>query len=71
MNMKRTTTVMLMALFAAVVCLAQTHEGWKALKSDVNFFLVNDMGRNGYYDQKPIAALMGDMADEIDRKSVV
>ena len=71
MNMKRTTTVMLMALFAAVVCLAQTHEGWKALKSDVNFFLVNDMGRNGYYDQKPIAALMGDMADEIGPECVV
>ncbi len=71
MNMKRTTTVMLMALFTAVVCLAQTHEGWKALKSDVNFFLVNDMGRNGYYDQKPIAALMGDMADEIGPECVV
>ena len=26
--------------------------------------MANDLGRNGYYDQKPIAELMGEMADE-------
>lgn len=29
-----------------------------------NFYVANDLGRNGYYDQKPIAELMGTMADE-------
>ena len=28
-----------------------------------NFYVANDLGRNGYYDQKPIAELMGTMAD--------
>ena len=26
-----------------------------------NFYVANDLGRNGYYDQKPIAELMGTM----------
>ena len=29
------------------------------------FFQANDLGRNGYYDQKPIAETMGRMAEEI------
>lgn len=28
----------------------------------LNFYIANDLGRNGYYKQKGIAALMGDMA---------
>ena len=29
-----------------------------------NFYIANDLGRNGYYDQKPIAELMGEMAEQ-------
>ncbi len=29
-----------------------------------NFMVCNDLGRNGYYDQKPIAELMGEMAEK-------
>ena len=29
-----------------------------------NFYIANDLGRNGYYDQKPIAELMGKMAEQ-------
>ena len=29
-----------------------------------NFYVANDLGRNGYYDQKPIAELMGTMAEQ-------
>lgn len=36
-----------------------------------NFYVVNDMGRNGYYDQKPIAEKMGEMADVADPEFVV
>lgn len=33
--------------------------------------MANDLGRNGYYDQKPIAALMGQMAETIDIECVL
>ena len=38
---------------------AQNPQAWKALEKPLNFFMANDLGRNGYYDQKPIAELMG------------
>ena len=44
---------------------------WAALEQPLNFYLVNDTGRNGYYDQKPIAATMGQMAETIDIEFVV
>lgn len=34
------------------------------------FYMANDLGRNGYYDQKPIAELMGEMADVIGPECV-
>ena len=49
-------------LLAAVIMLlgnlqlqAQTPKEWKQLKGDVTLYMANDLGRNGYYDQKPIA----------------
>ena len=36
-----------------------------------NFYVANDLGRNGYYDQKPIVELMGTMAEEIGPEFVV
>lgn len=44
---------------------------WKALEKPLNFYLANDLGRNGYYDQKPIAETMGKMAEAIDIEFVV
>ena len=49
----------------------QTPAEWKALKGDVKLFIANDLGRNGYYDQKPIAELMGNMAEEIGPEAVI
>jgi len=40
------------------------------LEKDVNFYIANDLGRNGYYDQKPIAELMGRMAETVDIECV-
>ena len=37
----------------------------------LNFYVANDLGRNGYYDQKPIAELMGEMATEVDPKFIL
>ena len=36
-----------------------------------NFYVANDLGRNGYYDQKPIAELMGRMAETVGIECVV
>lgn len=44
---------------------------WKSLERPLNFYMANDLGRNGYYDQKPIAALMGQMAETIDIECVL
>lgn len=50
---------------------AQTPTEWKALKGDINMYMANDIGRNGYYDQKTIAELMGRMAETIKPECVV
>lgn len=36
-----------------------------------NFYIANDLGRNGYYDQKPIAELMGTVGEEVGPEFVV
>ena len=50
---------------------AQDAKAWKKLKADVNLFVANDLGRNGYYQQRPIAELMGNMAEEIGPECVL
>lgn len=50
---------------------AQTSEEWSLLKKDVQLFLANDLGRNGYYEQKPIAELMGVMAETIGPECIL
>lgn len=50
---------------------AQTTEQWEEMKGDINLFIANDLGRNGYYDQKPIAELMGEMAETIGPECII
>lgn len=50
---------------------AQTATEWKTLKGEITLYMANDLGRNGYYDQKPIAELMGTMAEEIGPECVI
>ncbi|MGN1245861.1 MAG: metallophosphoesterase [Muribaculaceae bacterium] len=63
--------------FAAIVALlpcsvsAQSAKQWKQLKSEINLFMANDLGRNGYYDQKTIAGTMGEMAEAIGPESII
>lgn len=38
---------------------------------DMNFIVANDLGRNGYYDQKKIAELMGAVADAVGPEAVL
>ena len=76
-TMKLRTTVKSAALALALVlaaahaAMAQTAAEWKKLKGDVTMYMANDLGRNGYYDQKPIAQLMGRMAETLKPKCVL
>ena len=63
--------ISLFLAMVAVVAFAQDVATWKSLEKPLNFYLANDLGRNGYYDQKPIAELMGKMAETIDIEFVV
>lgn len=71
MNPIRSILSALALALISVCSLAQTPEAWKSLEKPLNFYLANDLGRNGYYDQKPIAELMGRMAENIDVECVV
>ncbi len=64
--------VILAELFAGQnVIMAQGPEQWSKLPLDVNMYLCNDLGRNGYYEQKNIAELMGVMTESIDPECVI
>lgn len=61
-------------IFAAIAALlvgsaasAQT----KIKKGDLNFIVATDLGRNGYYDQKPVAAMMGEVAEQVGPDAVI
>lgn len=63
--MKRLQTIILMLTVMAAAAFAQTPAEWAKLEKSVNFYVANDLGRNGYYDQRPIADLMGRMAESV------
>lgn len=67
--MKR-KTILLLALLVCRMAVAQITD-YSIFDKKLNFYVVNDMGRNGYYDQKTIAALMGDMAEKVGPEFVV
>lgn len=72
-NMYFSMKQILFSLLLLLVCpslLAQDAAGWKALKGPLTFFIANDLGRNGYYEQRPLAELMGQMADVVGPECV-
>lgn len=70
-SMLLVTLAIVASLIANVCANAQTPEEWEALKKDVNLYMANDLGRNGYYEQKNIAELMGIMAETIGPECVL
>ena len=61
-----------------LIAILTTSWGWTQNKIDysvyedkLNFYVANDLGRNGYYDQKTIAELMGVMAEEVGPEFVL
>lgn len=71
-NMKR-IIFSLFVIFSALVSFAQNNLSItlpEVPKSAVNFIIANDLGRNGYYEQKPIAKIMGYVAENMDIEMV-
>lgn len=62
--MKRTLYILAL-LLTVVTAMAQTAADWQKLEKKINFIVGNDLGRNGYYDQRPIADVMGRMGEAI------
>ena len=50
---------------------AQTAQDWKAMERSIGVVLANDLGRNGYYDQKPISETMAALCETVDVECVV
>jgi hypothetical protein len=69
-NMKRVLKISFFAISAILLTACAVKDAdtkHQSIESaDYNFIVANDLGRNGYYDQKPIAATMGLLADDID-----
>lgn len=68
--MKKITSLLALLLICCMTAVAQTPADWAKLPRTLNFYMVNDMGRNGYYDQKPIAELLGVMAETVGPECV-
>lgn len=66
--MKRITTPVFAVLCAMLLATACTDKGSlsEIPESAVNFIVASDLGRNGYYEQKPVARIMGDLAGALD-----
>lgn len=62
-RLKQLLTIIAVSLATMVSVSAQTAEN--PYKGHLNFFIANDLGRNGYYEQRPIATLMGEMAETV------
>ena len=63
----------LLPVLLALVGLAAVAQpaDWSFAEDKLNFYVANDLGRNGYYDQKPIAELMGTLAETIGPEFVL
>lgn len=60
-----------LAVLVGLSAFAQSKEDWKTLKAPINLFVANDLGRNGYYEQKTMAELMGEMAEIIEPEAML
>lgn len=68
--MRMRNLILSLLLTVATLAVAQDMD-YSAFDNKFNFYIANDLGRNGYYDQKPIAEQMGVMGEEIGPEFVV
>ena len=57
--MKKLFLLLTVALLGQWASAQQPKIDYSVYDDKCNFYIANDLGRNGYYDQKPIAELMG------------
>ena len=64
--------ISLFAVVASLMSLALNGQAdFRSLKGDVNLIIANDLGRNGAFQQKPVAELMGEVAGQSDVSAVM
>ena len=64
------TALLTLLLCATSVLSAQNASRWAPLEGQLTFYIANDLGRNGYYNQRPVAELMGQMAETVGPECV-
>ena len=71
--MKRISIVItfIFSLLFTIPSYSQSETGWNSKSREINFFIISDSGRNGYYDQCTIADKMGDIGESLRLKCVV
>ena len=70
MKLKKTFLLLALTIFSTWAA-AQEKIDYSVYEDKFNMYVANDLGRNGYYDQKPIAELMGIMAEEVGPEFVI
>ncbi len=65
------TLLIVVAILSGLFAGAQHRADWNGLKDDITLIVANDLGRNGYYDQRPIAATMGAVAETVGPEAVL
>lgn len=68
--MKQRSLILFLLVLAFATTKAQITD-YSIFDHKFNFYIANDLGRNGYYDQKPIAELMGTMGEEVGPEFVL
>lgn len=68
--MKKIFLLLFITVLSSLAAVAQITD-YSIFDKKLNFYVANDLGRNGYYDQKPIAELMGVMAEEVGPEFVL
>ena len=69
-RIKQSLLVIAALLMCHVPGSAQSHD-YGGLKASLTFIQANDLGRNGYDLQKPIAELMGEVADAVNPECII
>jgi 3',5'-cyclic AMP phosphodiesterase CpdA len=68
--MKQRSLILFLLVLVFATAKAQISD-YSIFNDKFNFYIANDLGRNGYYDQKPIAELMGTMGEEVGPEFVL
>ncbi len=64
--MRKNIFLPILFLFISISISAQVRQLTEKELEGVNIIIANDLGRNGYYEQKPIAEHMGEWAEKAD-----